>query len=99
MARIKYIINERRLAYESAINILAKEREREAASKRVGRKVRRKVRPEVVKKQPEAGTEQEVAAEMAVAGVFETVPDGSLPAKKGRSSKSKVKADDEQSII
>ncbi|OBZ71598.1 54S ribosomal protein L4, mitochondrial [Grifola frondosa] len=41
MARIKYVINERRLAYEGAMNIFAEKRENELAARRAQRQARR----------------------------------------------------------
>lgn len=74
MARIKYVINERRLTFEGAVNILAEEKEAELAA-------RREVKAEMEQAEEKAQLEtekplsaQETAAEMATAGVFDTIP-------------------------
>jgi hypothetical protein len=43
MARIKYVINERRLAYEGAVQIIAGDNEREVITRRERTAVRRKM--------------------------------------------------------
>ena len=76
MARIKYVINERRLAYEGAVQIIAEDREREVLSRReltAQRKAAWTKKRETVAPQPEA-TKPEVpqtAAERAAAGLVQ----------------------------
>jgi len=78
MARIKYVVNERRLAYEGAIDILVKQKESELAVER-----ERMVELEegtvvegtkVGKDGAKGSTDQQTAAQMAAAGVFDTIP-------------------------
>jgi len=52
MARIKYVINERRLAYEGAVQIIAGDNEREVLARRE-RTARRKADLEDEDKEPE----------------------------------------------
>lgn len=72
MARIKYVINERRLAYEGALKIFTEKREallsgiEQAAVEAPTANVVTKP-----KKAPKA--EQDKAADLAAAGLFETV--------------------------
>ena len=87
MARIKYIINERRLAYEGAVHIIAEDREREVLTRRE-RTARRKAaledkakkveEQETVTSQPEVAKAEEplvvvhrTAAERAAAGLVQ----------------------------
>ena len=58
MARIKYVINERRLAYEGAVQIIAGDKEREVLTRRE-RTARRKA---TLKDKTEGTGEQETVA-------------------------------------
>ena len=76
MARIKYVINERRLAYEGAVQIIAENKEREVLTRReltARRKVAKTKRGETVALQPEVGKleEPQTAAERAAAGLVQ----------------------------
>jgi len=84
MARIKYVINERRLTYEGAVNILAEQKEVELAEKR-----EKKAERELAKLAAETKarldaekpiSDQETAGNLAAAGVFETIPAEPTPA-------------------
>ena len=82
MARIKYVINERRLAYEGAVQIIAEGKEREVLTRRertaAGRTAALEAKGEDAEKQkaPEVGKAGEptivihrTAAERAAAGL------------------------------
>ena len=87
MARIKYVINERRLAYEGAVQIIAGDNEREVITRRERTAARRKTALEVKTKKaeerdtvapgPEAVKVEEpvvhrTAAERAAAGLVQS---------------------------
>lgn len=61
MARIKYVINERRLAYEGAVQIIAEGKEREVLTRRERTAARRRValeaKGEDAEKQKTAGSQ------------------------------------------
>jgi len=76
MARIKYVINERRLAYEGAVQIIAENKEREVLSRReltAQRKAAWSKKHETVAPQPEVTKVEEphTAAERAAAGLLQ----------------------------
>ena len=79
MARIKYVINERRLAYEGAVQIIAGDREREVLTRRERTAARRKTALEADAKRAEeqqsvaSGPEviNRTAAERAAAGLVQ----------------------------
>lgn len=70
MARIKYVINERRLAFEGAVNLLAEEKEAGLAAKREGRVELEQAEEKAQLEAEKPLSPQETAAEMATAGVF-----------------------------
>ena len=74
MARIKYVINERRLAYEGALKIFAGQREH-ALEKETQAAIEAQKRTELSesRKTEESNKNQTKAAELAAAGLFETV--------------------------
>jgi len=87
MARIKYVINERRLAYERAANAYEEQREADLASERaqieaekreVATKEEAEARAKEAERRREAG-EAPSAARLAGAGLFETVQQSSAP--------------------
>lgn len=76
MARIKYVINERRLVYEGAVQIIAEDKEREILSRReltAQRMAARTKKRETVAPQPEPtkSEEPQTAAEKAAAGLVQ----------------------------
>ena len=75
MARIKYVINERRLAYEGAVQIITENKEREVLTRRemtAQRKAASTKKRETVALQPEVGKlEPQTAAERAAAGLVQ----------------------------
>jgi len=78
MARIKYVINERRLAYEGAVQIIAEDRELEVLTRRERTAARRKtaLEAEAEKLGPEVTKVEEppvhkTAAERAAAGLVQ----------------------------
>lgn len=84
MARIKYVINERRLAYEGAVKIHEERRLAALAEKYARREELKAAQAE--KESPDTGDEQVVtesdkAAELAASALFETVPTGSEAGK------------------
>jgi hypothetical protein len=84
MARIKYVINERRLTYEGAVKILADKKEAELAEKREKRaerevaKLAAETKARVDAEKPVS--DQETAGNLAAAGVFESIPSEPTPA-------------------
>lgn len=80
MARIKYIINERRLAYEGALNILQGQREERLAARSLRRKAHAKAEKEkaaaaAIEAEAAQAVQESVegkAADMVAGGLFET---------------------------
>ena len=71
MARIKYVINERRLAYEGAVQIMTVDREREALTRRERTAARRKsAEAKKVEEQVEPAAHR-TTAETAAAGLVQ----------------------------
>ncbi|KAJ8462424.1 hypothetical protein ONZ51_g10910 [Trametes cubensis] len=75
MARIKYVINERRLAYEGALKIHNEQREqvlKQEDSERAAAEARAALEAE---KEQKAGRRERGAADVAAEGLFETIPE------------------------
>lgn len=74
MARIKYVINERRVAYEGALEIFNKEREvvlRQEDSQRAAAEAQAAIAARKVEKEQRR---ERGAADVAAESLFETVP-------------------------
>ena len=79
MARIKYVINERRLAYEGAVQIIAGDNEREVLTRRERTARRKAALEEKAENQETVGSQVEeppavvprTAAERAAAGLIQ----------------------------
>ncbi|KAH9950576.1 MRP-L47-domain-containing protein [Amylocystis lapponica] len=88
MARIKYVINERRLAYEGAVKILSEQREKEMTTRREHTLAERRAAAAKEKAEMEAqerAIRQEEGAQSASrlvsAGLFDSVPQGEAQTK------------------
>ena len=77
MARIKYVINERRLAYEGAVRIHEERRQVALEKRRARQEAAKEVEAKKIAKEEKAaervGGESDKAAELAAAALFDTV--------------------------
>jgi len=71
MARIKYVLNERRLAYEGAVERFADEQEAEAAEKREAKEKRALEAKKAEIAEVRVESEESKAAELAAGGLFD----------------------------
>ncbi|GBE84950.1 hypothetical protein SCP_0701320 [Sparassis crispa] len=90
MARIKYVINERRLAYEGAVGALREQREKELAALREERVAEERAEAAAAQAAAKAADKEsrqdagqaQSAANLAAQGLFETAPQNEGQAKR-----------------
>ncbi|KAI0335902.1 MRP-L47-domain-containing protein [Cubamyces sp. BRFM 1775] len=75
MARIKYVINERRIAYEGALKIHNEQREKILKQEESERAAAEAQAAHEVEKEPKVKRREREAADVAAEGLFETVPE------------------------
>lgn len=76
MARIKYVLNERRIAYEGAVELHANERAMELAKKWIAKEDRKRTEEQAIaakqKEEEKVESEEGKAAELAASGLFDS---------------------------